>query len=93
MTMTLPTYDIMKKEHNKFVWVEAAPDIQSAKKRVYELSRHGDAEFNHLALTILGMLGTYWLLGPSSETQIGNPSTSNGTGLGVGSVWPFSLPF
>ena len=43
--MTLPTYDIVKKEDNNFMWVEAAYDIQSAKKRVYELSRHSDAEF------------------------------------------------
>jgi hypothetical protein len=33
------------KEGKNFVWVEAAHDIQSAKKRVYELSRHSDAEF------------------------------------------------
>jgi hypothetical protein len=43
--MTLPAYDIMKKEDNNFVWVEAAHDIQSAKKRISELSRHSDAEF------------------------------------------------
>jgi hypothetical protein len=43
--MTLPSYDIVKKEANNFVWVEAAHDIQSAKKRVYELSRHSAAEF------------------------------------------------
>jgi hypothetical protein len=43
--MTFPIYDIVKKEDNKFEWVEAAHDIQSAKKRVYELSRHSDAEF------------------------------------------------
>jgi hypothetical protein len=43
--MTLPAYDILKKNDNNFVWVDAAHDIQSAKKRVYELSRHGDAEF------------------------------------------------
>ena len=41
----IPAYDIVKKEDNNFVWVEAAHDIQSAKKRVYELSRHSDAEF------------------------------------------------
>jgi hypothetical protein len=45
LTMTLPTYDIVKKQDNNFVWVEAAHDIQSAKKRVNELSRHTDAEF------------------------------------------------
>jgi len=43
--MTLPSYDIVKKEANNFVWVEAAHDIQSAKNRVYELSRHSEAEF------------------------------------------------
>src|SRR6266853_6608731 len=43
--MTLPTYDIVKKQDNNFVWVEAAHDIQSATKRVNELSRHSDAEF------------------------------------------------
>ena len=43
--MTLPTYDIVKKEDDTFVWVEAAHDIQSAKKRVNELSRHSNAEF------------------------------------------------
>jgi hypothetical protein len=42
---TFPTYDIVKKEHNNFVWMEAARDIQSAKERVYELSRDSDAEF------------------------------------------------
>jgi hypothetical protein len=48
--MTLPTYDIVKKEDNNFVWVEAAHDIQSAKKRVYQLSRHSNAEFEtHIA--------------------------------------------
>jgi hypothetical protein len=43
--MTLPSYDIVKKEDNNFVWVEASHDIQAAKNRVYELSRHSDAEF------------------------------------------------
>jgi hypothetical protein len=43
--MTLPSYDIVKKESNNFVWVEAAHDIQSAKKRAHELSRHSHAEF------------------------------------------------
>jgi len=43
--MILPTYDIVKKEDNNFVWMEAAHDIQSAKKRIYELSRHSNAEF------------------------------------------------
>jgi len=42
--MTLPTYDIVKKQDNNFVWVEAAHDIQSAKKRISELSRHSGAE-------------------------------------------------
>jgi hypothetical protein len=43
--MPLPTYDIVKKEADNFVWVEAAHDIQSAKKRIHELSRHSDAKF------------------------------------------------
>ena len=43
--MNLPAYDIVKKEDDTFVWVEAAHDIQSAKKRVNELSRHSNAEF------------------------------------------------
>ena len=43
--MTLPSYDIVKKEADNFVWVEATHDIQSAKKRVHELSRDSDAEF------------------------------------------------
>jgi hypothetical protein len=30
----IPAYDIVKKEDNNFVWVEAAHEIQSAKKRV-----------------------------------------------------------
>ena len=54
--MILPTYDIVKKEDNNFVWVEAAHDIQSAKKRVYELSRHSNAEFvvfNELTLQVV----------------------------------------
>ena len=43
--MTLPAYDIVMKEDNNFVWVDAAHDIQSAKKRVSELSQNSDAEF------------------------------------------------
>ena len=43
--MNLPAYDIVKKEDDTFVWVEAAHDIQSAMKRVNELSRHSNAEF------------------------------------------------
>jgi hypothetical protein len=43
--MTLPSYDIVKKESNNFVWVDAAHDIHSAKQRVHELSRHSQAEF------------------------------------------------
>jgi hypothetical protein len=57
---TFPTYDIVKKEHNNFVWVDAAHDIQSAKKRVYELSRESDAEFvifNEHTLQVVATLG------------------------------------
>ena len=43
--MTLPSYDIVMKEGKNFVWVEAAHDIQSARNRVNELSRHSEAEF------------------------------------------------
>jgi predicted kinase len=43
--MAFPTYDIVKKERKNFVWVDAAHDIESAKRRVYELSRNSDAEF------------------------------------------------
>jgi hypothetical protein len=43
--VTVPSYDIVKKEDNNFMWVEAAHDIESAKKRVDELSRQSDAEF------------------------------------------------
>jgi hypothetical protein len=58
---TLPSYDIVKKEANNFVWVEAAHDIQSAKKRVYELARHSDAEFvifNERTLQVVATLET-----------------------------------
>jgi hypothetical protein len=41
----MPTYDIVMKEGKNFMWVDAAHDIQSAKRRVYELSRHRDVEF------------------------------------------------
>jgi predicted kinase len=43
--MAFPTYDIVKKERKNFVWVDAPHDIESAKRRVYELSRNSDAEF------------------------------------------------
>jgi len=43
--VTVPSYDIVKKGRQHFVWVEAAHDIESAKKRVDELSRQSDAEF------------------------------------------------
>jgi hypothetical protein len=57
--MTLPSHDILKKEANNFVWVEATHDIQSAKTRVYELSRHSDAEFvifNEHTLQVVALL-------------------------------------
>jgi hypothetical protein len=43
--MTFPTYDIVKKEGDTFMWVDAAHDIESAKRRVSELSQNSDAEF------------------------------------------------
>jgi hypothetical protein len=49
------TYDILKKEHNNFMWVEAAHDIQPAKERVCELSQNSDVEvviFNERTLDI-----------------------------------------
>ena len=59
--MTLPAYDIVMKEGKNFVWVEAADDIQSAKKRVCELARNSDAElviFNEHTLQVVATFGT-----------------------------------
>jgi hypothetical protein len=49
----------LRKEDNNFVWVEAADDIQSAKKRVYELSRHSDVEFVILNEHTLQVVATF----------------------------------
>ncbi len=43
--MSLPAYEIFKKEKTDFMWMEAAQDIESAKKRVTELSRDSNVEF------------------------------------------------
>jgi len=66
--ITLPAYDIVKKKDNKFVWVEAAHDIQSAKKRVSELSRHSDGEFvifNEHTLEVVATFETPISFGPT----------------------------
>jgi hypothetical protein len=43
--MTLSTYHILKKRGTDFEWMDAAEDIDSAKKRVQELSEGGNTEF------------------------------------------------
>jgi hypothetical protein len=43
--MSLPAYDILKKQDTDFVWMEAAHDIDSAQNRIKELSRRTNAEF------------------------------------------------
>jgi hypothetical protein len=43
--MSLPAYEIFKKEQTDFTWVGAAQELESAKKRIKELSGHSDAEF------------------------------------------------
>ena len=43
--MILSAYHILKKQGTDFVWMDAAKDIDSAKKRVNELSRDGNTEF------------------------------------------------
>jgi hypothetical protein len=37
--MTVPAYDIFKKQDAGLIWVETAEDLESAKNRVKELSR------------------------------------------------------
>jgi hypothetical protein len=43
--MSLPTYEIFKKEQTDFTWVGAVQELESAKERIKELSGHSDAEF------------------------------------------------
>jgi hypothetical protein len=43
--MTLPAYDIFKKQEAGLICVEPAEDLESAKNRVKELSRNYKAEF------------------------------------------------
>jgi hypothetical protein len=43
--MTLPAYDIFKKDAAAMIWVEAVKDLESAKMRVKELSRDSNTEY------------------------------------------------
>jgi hypothetical protein len=43
--MELLAYDIFKKDAAALVWVEAAKDLESAKKRLEELAHRCEAEF------------------------------------------------
>lgn len=45
--MALPSYDILKKDSAALVWVEAVDDLESAKRRIQELSSrsNGDGEY------------------------------------------------
>ena len=43
--MTSSTYHILKKQGTDFEWMDAAEDIDSAKKRVQELSGGSNTEF------------------------------------------------
>ena len=43
--MALPAYDIFKNDAAALVWVEAAQDLESAKKRIEELAHRCEAEF------------------------------------------------
>jgi len=44
--MSLPAYDIFKKKDGHLVWVDVVQDIESAKRRINELSRNKEkAEF------------------------------------------------
>jgi len=43
--MTLPAYDILKKDAAAMIWVEAVEDLESAKMRVRELSRDSNTEY------------------------------------------------
>jgi hypothetical protein len=43
--MTLPRYDIFKKHEEAVVWVEAALDLESAKKRSEELAKQNCCQY------------------------------------------------
>jgi hypothetical protein len=43
--MTLPLYDIFKKHGDALVWVEAAPELESAKQRLEELAKQNRCEY------------------------------------------------
>ena len=43
--MALPSYDIFKQQGDSLVWVEAAPDLDSALKRSEELAKQNRCEY------------------------------------------------
>jgi hypothetical protein len=43
--MASPSYDIFKQQDDSFVWVEAAPDLESAMKRSKELAKQNRCEY------------------------------------------------
>jgi hypothetical protein len=54
--MALAKYDIFKKADNEMIWVEAATDLASAKKRIAELTKRNRCQyvvFGHAARQIL----------------------------------------
>ena len=42
--MALPAYDIFKKQDSELIWVEAAQDLESAKRRIEELAKQNRRE-------------------------------------------------
>lgn len=43
--MTSPAYDILRKETASLVWIEAAHDLEMAKKRMKELAANSRGEY------------------------------------------------
>jgi hypothetical protein len=43
--MVAPPYDILKKDAAALVWVEAAEDLEFAKRRIEELAARCEAEY------------------------------------------------
>jgi hypothetical protein len=43
--MKFPTYDIFRRQDGALVWVEAAADLESAKRRMEELAKENRCEY------------------------------------------------
>lgn len=66
--MAVPPYDILKKDAAAVIWVEAAEDLEFAKRRITELAARCEAEyiiFDQRTGEIVGRLNALPTVSPS----------------------------